>query len=454
LYFEAYYSMAGSAYPEIPATAVRAPGTRAAEDDIRVFLEDLAHRKELYATRSEAPADEEETKAVAGFKQRPPDGRAETRPLQLDGFQLHGAQRFMYALFTPDTPYPRMLLKWGTGRGKTSTMLKIAQEFVRRFTAQRVRSGRGAVFVVGFTRRIILQEMMKYPELGFVTRTEAARLHMLRAVAHAAGLASQEARTFGAYVGTLGRRIRDAARGGQYVFLGYKEFAASLLRVTPKGAAAGTDMLKLYRAAAAQGKESFGAVLQREVRKGHVDVDTGLLDRMRGGLLVCDEFHDVYNMQDPNNYGVAIKYALDALELEDNAPRAIFMTATPCSGSAKEVVDLLNLLIPHAHLRRADFFSNEVVGGASLPGGSDLPRFPATDDADEFFTEALADIDLDWDDPAPPLPRLDDEKRGGALKPTPRRPRMSQTWTPAPCPSCGQARWNVSHICRPVGCHS
>jgi len=51
---------------------------------------------------------------------------------------------------------------------------------------------------------------------------------------------------------------------------------------------------------------------------------------------------------EPNNYGIAIQYILDILG--EHAPRAVFLSATPITGAAAEIVDLLNLLVPRSEL--------------------------------------------------------------------------------------------------------
>lgn len=73
------------------------------------------------------------------------------------------------------------------------------------------------------------------------------------------------------------------------------------------------------------------------------------MEQLRGGLLIADEIHNVYNIQERNNYGIALQYVLDAFP-PHQAPRAVFMSATPVTGSVMEYVDLLNLLVPRHEL--------------------------------------------------------------------------------------------------------
>ena len=280
--------------------------------------------------------------------------------LALAGLQLNGAQLFIRNFASPDTPYQRLLINWQTGTGKSIAAIAIAQEFVQQFRQRAALGGaapdRCTVYVISFTARDTIQEdMLRYPEFGFVSRAESESLQRGRAAAALAGPASEVARRLATTTGALRRRITDRSRGGYYQFYGYKEFANQIFAVTARGAAAKFDVAALAEPGAA-----FGDRLRAAVARGDVTVNTDLLAAMRGGLLICDEIHNVYNIQESNNYGLAIQYALDALGAE--APRAVFMSATPMTGSAAEVVDLLNLLVPRAALpdglplRREDFF--------------------------------------------------------------------------------------------------
>jgi hypothetical protein len=322
--------------------------------NVRALLEDLAGRKEFQSTRDLADA------GVRGFI--PGDG-----PLRASGLRLIGAQQFIRAFNNPATPYSRVLVKWQTGTGKSIAAIAMAAEYIRVFR-QVARTSGGAVvprvFVISFTARETIQEdMLRHPELGFVSAAEAEELRRARAAAAAAGPASTEARHLAGYLGGLRRRITDIARGGYYQFYGYKEFAARLFGATPAGIAAGFDVGDL-----SGGDASFGERLAAAARAGLVRVNSELLEEMRGGFLIADEIHETYNITSENNYGLAIQYALDALG--DAAPRAVFISATPMMGSAAEIVDLLNLLVPRAELpggaalRRADFFSRAAVRGA------------------------------------------------------------------------------------------
>jgi hypothetical protein len=292
--------------------------------------------------------------------------------LFLPGLRLHGAQLFIRGFTSPDTPWPRLLINWQTGTGKSIAAISIAQEFIRQFRARAALGERApTVFVISFTARDTIQEdMLRYPEFGFVSAAEVEELRRLRA--------GGDPRALSSLMSVLRRRISDRSREGYYQFYGYREFANRLLRVTPRGLAAGFDVAALF------GRGAFGEGLAAAVKRGDLVVDEELLEEMRGGLLVCDEIHNTYNIHEKNNYGTAIQYALDALG--DEAPRAVFMSATPMTGSAAEIVDLLNLLVPRAALpgglplSRGDFFSRAEVedSATAKDGGATTTKDSAT----------------------------------------------------------------------------
>ena len=391
------------AYPDPPSAARGLPP----EETLREFLLDLGARKEFRALRPLPPSDAAAAEAAAAlglpaFGAPAAPGGEEGGVLA--GLRLQGAQLFVRNFENPDTPYPRLLLNWQTGTGKTIGALAIAQEFVRQF---RSRVGvappaRPSVFVIGFTRTIIQAELLNHPEFGFVAPAEVAELQRLRGRTEEAGgdAATPEGRALAAYVAVLKRRFTDRARGGYYQFYGYKEFGNRLFAVTRRGAAKGFSVQGLYvrdagapprarpdrspegreassssdeeefdEAALLAGAPSFLEKIDAAVAEGLIEVNRDLLDALKGGLLVADEVHNTYNVRWKNNYGIAVQYALDKLSEEGEAPRAVFMSATVTSGSATEVIDLLNLLVPLAalpggrRLRREDFFEAVEAGG-------------------------------------------------------------------------------------------
>ena len=380
-----------SSYPDA-LTAVelaRAPGR------LRTFLENIAARREFRQSLPVKP--DVRIDKWAGFG-------GNLNSLSLPGLQLTGAQTFIRDFASPNAEYLRLLIKWQTGAGKSIAAISICHEFAAQYRARAQVGDRAPhITILGFTtRETILEDMLRFPEFGFVSAAEVLELRNLRMLGNSSASAGPSIsataaiRHLAGFLGVLRRRVTDRARGGYYQFYGYKEFANRLFRTTRAASARGQDAESLLFARALGARasaEPFGARLAEAVRRGDVEIDRAILDSLKGGLLVCDEIHNVYNILEPNNYGAAIQYALDVLG--DVAPRAVFMSATPVTGSAAEVVDLLNLLVPRsalpdgAPLRRSDFFTRGRTA-ASDPT-SDSANDPTSDSANDPTSNLVSD---------------------------------------------------------------
>lgn len=371
-------------YPPVPDVKTSTP------ELVKNFISDLAARKEFRAYSAAASAKPSESQwQWSGFGARKNSGGIHSA-LSLSGLRLDGGQLFVANFLNPDTPYKRLLIKWQTGVGKSIPVARMGNEFIRQYLARGVLGERmPTVFVIGFTvHETIQEEMIHHPELGFVSAAEVVELRRLRAAQSALGPASEEARRYSAYVGSLRRRTTDRARGGYYQFYGYREFANRLFILTRQGIAAGLDIQALFRgdasATSEDDRQSFGELLRAAVRRGEILVNEELMDELRGGLLVADEIHDTFNIIERNYYGVAIQYVLDVL---DEDIRAAYLSATPIGGSAAGIVDMLGLLVPRselpggAPLRRSDFFTRAAVTAeaAALDEDDDTTRAPSAD---------------------------------------------------------------------------
>jgi hypothetical protein len=288
-----------------------------------------------------------------------------TLPPRLEGLQLHGAQMFVRAFKNPNTPYSRILVNWQTGAGKTLGMLAMSQEYAHHFRSQvhLPPDERPTVFIISFSKDTIQSEMLSFPELGFVTAQEIVQLEKAKARAASGAYDTQRLNVL---LGTYKRRITNRLMGGYYQFYGYKEFANRIFVVTPKGVAAGFDPSVLFD----NDPENIVATIDSETDKGHVHLNLELINKLKGCLIVADEIQKAYNVQTKNNYGVALQYVLDSIE--DGNTHAIFMSATPMSGSATAIVDLLNLLVPKKEranriLRRDEFFEGATTIGGVVP---------------------------------------------------------------------------------------
>lgn len=418
------------------------PPAGAAQSDIADFLCDLGARKEFQELA--APSDEERAHGKTLARQLglgrirayipPEDGPEESSGVDGDAdeylpriteLHLHDLQVFVDRYFNPNSLVSRFLLCWDTGLGKTIAAITIAQNFARQFAArtQVPAEERPTVFIIGFTRAIIQAEMLRSPKHGFISMQQLSELRRLRnaaADAAAAGVANSPAGfQYHGYLGTLKRNLTDRLRDGYYQFYGYREFASQLFIITRKGEAAGLKVTDLFQrpsftrkppadagASASAGSddpeitgdedstdpmEIFVRRIAEAEHKQYLRVNTDLISRMRQGLIVADEIHNVYNVHEPNMYGVAIQFVLDVFPPND-APRAVFMSATPMSGSPTEVVDILNLLVPRHELpdkrplQPGDLF-RRASGGS---GGSTLTAYELLPGALDKITKISA----------------------------------------------------------------
>jgi hypothetical protein len=358
---------------------------------VAALLKDLGSRQEFRELA--APTDAERS---AGVRQAIADGLVSPRAYmprdgdadlpEISELHLHDMQVFVQRWFNPQSPAERFLLCWDTGLGKTIAAIQIGQLFARQYASRKLSEPEDSptVFIIGFTRAIIQAEMLRDPKHGFITTHELAELRRLRVAAAAAAAAGRHATPemyqYNGYMGTIKRSLTDRARGGYYQFYGYREFASQLFELTPKGEQAGIKISELFqRPQGARGIDPM-AVFVRRISdlegRGLLRVNVVLVGRMRQGLIIADEIHNVYNVHEPNMYGVAIQYVLDVYPPGD-APRALFMSATPMSGSPAEIVDVLNLLVPRRALpgarpvRPGDLFDKAAGRPALKPGALD-----------------------------------------------------------------------------------
>ncbi len=133
-----------------PLGALEPPLEPPTDESIRTYLMDLASQKEFASLRCTGHSD---------------------RIITLPGMQLHGAQVFVrnHLIRIPLTH----VFFW-TGR-EMIELISIAQEFTRRMPHHNIPH----IFVLGFTQNIILTEMLRHPDFGFVSPDEAMELHHL-----------------------------------------------------------------------------------------------------------------------------------------------------------------------------------------------------------------------------------------------------------------------------------
>lgn len=301
------------------------------------IVNDITNRKEFYQTKK--------------YDRQPTILRNIIPEFILEDYREHGLnlqlksyQMFVKNFLNPNTPYRRLLIKHTTGTGKSIGGLSIAMNFIDVYRKENDAGVNeiGSVFIIGFSERVFKNELLRFPEFGFINRSEKKKLLKLRA-AKARGN-HVDAAAYTELVTKIKKRLSNRKGNGFFKFYGYKAFVNRIFKSNENI----TDM-------------SEQAILNA-LKSGKIQLDEDLLKQFRNSIIICDEIHNVYNSNNKNNWGIALQVVLD----RSPTTRAVFMSATPLNNNPMEVVDLANLLLPvNSRIEREQFFQQN---GQPLPG--------------------------------------------------------------------------------------
>jgi len=244
--------------------------------------------------------------------------------------QYHSYQLFVQNFINPTTQHTRLLMKHSTGSGKTIGAIGIAMRFIQQYRENDI----GSVYIVAFegAKKSFYNDLLKYPQFGFVTHRELRQWAGLKKQARS-GQASDVAAAKD-YGNNIKRRITNRTNNGFFKFVGYKALFNQIFT---------QDVSNL----------SEDEIL-RQLADG--TIQTTDLKVYKNSLIICDEIHNVYNSLQKNNWGVALQVILNS----DPSIRGVFMSATPINNNPTEIVDLLNLLLPE-RVRKSDLFTSDGV---------------------------------------------------------------------------------------------
>jgi hypothetical protein len=275
--------------------------------------EDINSRKEFYWLKKEVAE-------LEMFPRYILDREIRTKALIPTGYQAF-ASNFM----NPHTPFKRLLLNWRTGTGKSIGALLPALHFInvyRIMSEAGLSEEIGSVFVIGFSEKVFKNELMRFPEFGFISEKEKKKMERLRNFAFSGSHREQE--KYKDFLTKIKKRFSNRKRNGFFRFFGFKAFVNRIFQ---------TD-IDIHTLSAEE--------IRKHLENGKIRFNQELLSQFKNSLIIADEIHNVYNSLEKNNWGVAIQAVLD----EVPSCRAIFASATPLNNSPTEIVDLLNLLLP------------------------------------------------------------------------------------------------------------
>ena len=253
--------------------------------------------------------------------------------------------------------------------GKTLGAISIAQDFIkvyrRMYQSMSIKLQGGkrnyaeidrstpTIFVLGFggTQAAFKRELLRHPELGFISLSEKEELLKRQKIADA-GL-PDDVRSLKEYYNHLKKRITNKTKDGFYKFFGYQEFVNRLF-LSDEIKLTDLEAIAIQKLRAGE-NITLEDIVHEYIENGKIQVNYQLLEQFKDSLLICDEIHNTYNMNMKNNYGVAIQFVLDSIP----SLRAVFMSATPVNNSPTEIVEVLNYLIKtDKKITKKEFFIN------------------------------------------------------------------------------------------------
>jgi Helicase conserved C-terminal domain/Type III restriction enzyme, res subunit len=303
--------------------------------------EDLVSRKEFLLFKKSVE--------VAKFqdKLKEEDERLNIIPkfiIEKSYLELKSYQMLVRNYMNPNTPYSRLLLNLATGSGKTVGSIAIAMNFIQKYQ----HNDMGSVFIVGFTQTIFINELLKYPEFGFISRDELNTLALLKKRSYTGNIRDIE--QLQRFYTSIKKRLYNRKDNGFFKFIGYKELANHLFFYNrDENESEGDEEMRIELSSMSQEE------LKKNIDEKKITINKKILDEFSSSLIICDEIHNTYNTTEKNNWGLALQIILNY----HDSCRALFLSATPLNNSSTEIIDLLNLLLPrkyYPNLDKKDFF--------------------------------------------------------------------------------------------------
>ena len=310
--------------------------------DTKEISNNILHRKEFYALKNRRRYTPDETII--------PLYMVERELAKSNALFFHSYQLFVQNFINIHTPYTRLLLKHSTGSGKTLCSIGIAMQFIEYFKKEEktiARDDIGSIYIIAFegAQRAFKTELLRFPQLGFITPKELGMLEILKKKAI---LNTIEDRTkVASYGSKLINRLSNRKGNGYFKFIGYQALVNELFI---------RDGLDLSNMSETE--------ILNSIKDGKLKINKKLVKKFRNSLVICDEIHNVYNSSTKNNWGIALQILLDS----SNTTRAVFMSATPINNNPTEIVDLLNLLLPaDSRIHKNSIFDNSNLKEEAIP---------------------------------------------------------------------------------------
>lgn len=295
--------------------------------------------------------------------------------LRENKLNLQTYQKFVSNWINPNNLNRRLLIKFDTGTGKTAAVLTAAMLFIKQlkvnYQISETIEPSPEIFIIGFSRNIFIRELTRRPEFGFITRDDIRIEMKLRVAAQTGSISDRD--ELSRFHSEIRKRLSKRIYGGFFKFYGYKELFNRLLIFTDDGL---HKLSEHFKSVSKHTERVERSSLSEEqiligLKLGFIGINMDLIDSFVNGLCIFDEFHNVYNSSDINNYGTAIRIIQMIHEnpdlmstyikqldgklangksrmdmLRNSMLRSMFLSATPINNSPTEIIDLLCCLIP------------------------------------------------------------------------------------------------------------
>lgn len=260
----------------------------------------------------------------------------------------HTGQKFVSRWINPSNSHSRLLVKHMMGMGKTIAAINTAINFIEEYRYQYMRDPdfNASVHIISFNPNIFKNELVRRPEFGYITEKELAEYNSLRREKHKG---EYQAKLFTNFKTRIRKRLTNPKYGGFFRFYGYRQFFNSVFLFKKTAI---RDILKSEDSKFIKRKALSEEQIIKGIRMGVIKINIDFVRSLSGSLVICDEIQNVYNSEELNNSGIAIKFALNAYDgfpikdfVPENTVRALFLTGTAITNNPQEIVDLCNILV-------------------------------------------------------------------------------------------------------------
>lgn len=235
----------------------------------------------------------------------------------LNMLSLYSYQRFLTRYVNIFSKVKRIAVKWGTGSGKSKGSLSLANRFLK--------DGGQRVYIVGLTKSIFVNELIKDPHLGIITQPIIDELKYLKKIG-----------SMKEYLYQL-NKVKKYINVKGYRFIGYKKLFNKLFIFPEKF---------IYESLSLKN-------VKKLVQEKIIGINYELLNDLENSLIILDESHKLYNSKEKNNWGLALEYILD--HLKDNI-YCVLLSATLLNNDPSEIVEIASILDHSFKGKKEDYF--------------------------------------------------------------------------------------------------